>query len=270
MPEDLTPRLPGHTEETLRRFLRAHVAEAGAKGVVVGLSGGIDSALVLRLAKDALGPQRVWALSLPDEQMAPALREEVRSYARDLGVGFREEPIAPMEAPFLGSVVDPSDRVARGNLKARLRMILLYQEARHQEALVAGTGNKSELLLGYFTKYGDGGVDLLPIGDLYKTCVRQLSSSLGLPRSVLERPPTAGLWEGQTDEEELGMPYEQLDRILFGLERLFEPEEISQALSLPLGQVEGIVARVKRNRHKRRPPPIPKVSLRTLGLDWRD
>lgn len=268
--DTLVPRLPGHAQETLHRFLRAHVGEAGAKGVVVGVSGGIDSALVLRLCKDALGPSRVWAISIPDGSQSPELRDEIAAYVRDLEVEMRVVPLAPLEEPFLGDLVPPEDRLARGNLKARLRMVVWYQEARRREALVAGTGNKSELLLGYFTKYGDGGVDLLPIGDLYKTGVRELSATLGLPRAVLERPPSAGLWEGQTDEQELGMPYEQLDRILFGLERLLEPLEIASLLKIELSEVQRIVDRVAFHRHKRRPPPIPKLSLRTLGLDWRD
>ncbi len=271
MDGSLVPKLPSHAQETIARFLRGHVTEAGAKGVVVGVSGGIDSALVARLAKEALGPERVWTISIPDDRMPQELREEVAGYARELGVGFREVPLAPLESRFLEEdVVDPNDRLARGNLKARLRMIVWYEEARRLHALVAGTGNKSELLLGYFTKYGDGGVDLLPIGDLYKTSVRELSALLGLPRAVLERPPSAGLWEGQTDEEELGMPYALLDRILYGMERLLEPEEIARELQMPLEKVVAIEGRVRTNRHKRRPAPIPKLSLRTLGLDWRD
>lgn len=271
MAESLVPRLPAHAQETIARFLRAHVREAQANGVVLGLSGGIDSALVARLAKDALGAERVWAVSIPDDAMPRELRAEISDLARELGVELHEVPLAPLEAPFLeGKVVDPDDRLARGNLKARLRMVVGYQEARRRRALVAGTGNKSELLLGYFTKFGDGGVDLLPIGDLYKTSVRELAAALGLPRSVLDRPPSAGLWEGQTDEGELGMPYALLDQILYGMERLLEPEEIAKRLGEPLERVAAIEARVRENRHKRRPPPIPKLSLRTLGLDWRD
>ena len=270
MTESLVPRLSAHAASTLQRFLRAHVKEARARGVVVGSSGGIDSALVLRLARDALGPEQVWAVSIPDPQSSPALREEVRQYARDLGVGFREVELTPLETPFLSEFPGLADRVARGNLKARLRMTVVYQVAREHGALVAGTGNKSELLLGYFTKFGDGGADLLPLGDLYKTAVRELARALDLPAAVQARAPTAGLWEGQTDEEELGMTYDRLDQVLMGLERLMEPEEIARAVDLPLEEVRRIAERVRLNRHKRRPPPIPKLGLRTLGLDWRD
>jgi NAD+ synthase len=270
MGESLVPRLPSHTLPTLHRFLRAHVAEAGAKGVVVGLSGGIDSALVLRLAKDALGPQRVLAVSLPDARSSPALLQEVRGYASDLGVGFHEVALDPLERPFIQGLEGMEDRVARGNLKARLRMVVLYHEGRRTSSLVLGTGNKSELLLGYFTKYGDGGADLLPIGDLYKTSVKELSAQLDLPKSVRDRAPTAGLWEGQTDEGELGMSYDLLDQILYGWERLLEVEEVAERLKLPAARVEEVISRVRVNRHKRRPPPIPKLSLRTIGIDWRD
>jgi NAD+ synthase len=135
---------------------------------------------------------------------------------------------------------------------------------------VLGTGNKSEILLGYFTKYGDGGVDLLPLGDLYKTQVWALAEQLGLPEPIRSRPPTAGLYEGQTDEAELGLPYRDLDRILHGLEGLRSVEEIADATGLPLAAVRAIELRVAANRHKRRSAPIPKIGLRTVGIDWRD
>lgn len=270
MTESLVPRLPSHALSTLQRFLRAHVADSGAKGAVVGLSGGIDSALVLRLAADALGASRVRALSLPDDRTPAALREEVRAYARDLGAAFEEVPIAPLEEAFARTLPGLEDRVARGNLKARLRMIVLYHAARRESALVLGTGNKSELLLGYFTKYGDGGVDLLPIGDLYKTGVRELAAALELPAPVRERAPTAGLWEGQTDEGELGLPYERIDRILYAAERLIPEAEIPGATGEPRAAVASVLGRLRASRHKRRTPPIPKVSFRTVGLDWRE
>ena len=149
-------------------------------------------------------------------------------------------------------------------------MTVLYAVARERQLLVAGTGNKSELLLGYFTKYGDGGVDLLPIGDLYKTDVRAIAEELGLPSAVRARPPTAGLWEGQTDEDELGISYADLDPILNGIEQLRPPEEIASATGVPLDRVREIEARVLEFRHKRRMPPVPKVRLRTIGIDWRE
>jgi NAD+ synthase len=266
----LIPKLAPHTEATIHQFLRAHVEEAGAAGVLIGLSGGIDSALCARLARDALGPERTHALLLPDVLFPAALRQEVAEYARQLGISCRVVEIDGPEAGFRSLFPEVTDRVTWGNVKARVRMISLYLVAREQHLLVVGTGNKSELLMGYFTKWGDGGVDLLPIGDLYKTQLRELAARLELPKAVQERAPTAGLWEGQTDEEELGLPYSELDQILFGLEQLRTAEEIAQATRLPLERVRRVEATVERTRHKRRPPPIPKLGLRTVGLDWRE
>ncbi len=265
----LRPTLPRSSEASIHQFLRAH-AGPPANGAVVGLSGGIDSALTARLARDALGADRVLGLLLPDAAYPPALLEETVRYAADLGVAHRVVPIGPAVAAMrslLPEVVDPVDV---GNLTARLRMVALYASARPAGRRVVGTGNKSELLLGYFTKHGDGGVDLLPLGDLYKSQVRQLADELGLPRAVRERPPSAGLWEGQTDEGELGLPYDDIDRILAGLEQLRPEAEIAARTGLPVAAVARVARRVAANRHKRRLPPIPKLGLRTVGLDWRD
>jgi NAD+ synthase len=266
----LVPRLPLHAEATIHQFLRAHVAGAEAAGVQIGVSGGIDSSLCARLARDALGPDRVQALLLPDSLFPAPLRAEVKEYARELGISFRVVEMDGPEASFRTLFPEVTDRVGWGNVKARVRMIAMYLSAREQRLLVAGTGNKSELLMGYFTKWGDGGVDLLPLGDLYKTQVRELAEQLKLPRSIRERAPTAGLWEGQTDEEELGLPYSELDQILFGFEQLRTPEEIARSTRIPLDRVRRVEATVERTRHKRRPPPIPKLGLRTVGLDWRE
>jgi NAD+ synthase len=266
----LVPRLPPHTVATLHQFLRAHALSNGLKGVVLGLSGGVDSALVARLARDALGPGHVLGVLLPDAQFTESLRTETEEYGRSLGIETRTVPIEPVERELRELLPELADRVALGNVKARVRMVILYAIARERRSLVAGTGNKSEILMGYFTKYGDGGCDVLPIGDLYKTEVRALARELGLPAAVLARPPTAGLWEGQTDEEELGISYDELDQILYGLEQLRTDGEIAAVTGFPLERVRGVIERVHRNRHKRRPPPIPKVGWRTVGIDWRD
>lgn len=270
MPGRLNVVLPARSRETLVRFLSSQVAQAGAAGAVVGLSGGVDSALVASLARESLGPERVFALSLPDENTPPSLRAEVQGYARLLGIPLREVSLAPWFAALREDLPELTERTGGGNARARLRMIALYAEARSHRALVLGTGNKSEILLGYFTKFGDGGADLLPLGDLYKTAVYSLAREMGLPKSILERAPSAGLYPGQTDEEELGEPYSVLDPILRGLEELWEPEAIARELDLPLPRVLGVVHRVESSRHKRRLPPIPKLGLRTVGLDWRD
>jgi NAD+ synthase len=266
----LLPRLPAYARSTIEIFLRAHALGGGRDGVVLGLSGGIDSALTARLAADALGPAHVLGVMMPDDAFPPALLAETEAYARALGIDSRTVPIGPIEAAFAAALPGPSDVVTLGNTKARIRMTVLYAIARGGRRLVAGTGNKSELLLGYFTKYGDGGVDLLPIGDLYKTEVRALAAELGLPEAIRARPPTAGLWDGQTDEEELGAPYEVVDRILRGLEELRSEPEIVAATGIPPAQVRAIAERVAQGRHKRRTPPVPKVGLRTVGIDWRE
>jgi NAD+ synthase len=267
---DLIPRLPSHAESTIQQFLRSHALSNGANGVAIGLSGGIDSALVARLARDALGPDHVLGVLLPAAGFPTELTAETEEYARTLGVASRTVPIEPLLSAFRSTLPEVSDRVALGNVAARVRMVILYSVAGEQRLLVCGTGNKSELLLGYFTKYGDGGVDLLPLGDLYKTEVRALAQKLDLPAAVRERPPTAGLWEGQTDQEELGISYDDVDQILYGLEQVRTPEEIAAVTGFPLARVLEVVARVDRYRHKRRAPPIPKVGFRTIGLDWRD
>ncbi len=267
---DLTPRLPPHAASTIAQFLRAHAGGPETTGVVVALSGGIDSAVTARLARDALGAERVLGLLLPDRGYPAALLAETEGYARSLGLPARTVPIDAVVAAFRASLPELTDRVALGNLAARARMTVLYAVARDRRALVAGTGNKSELLLGYFTKYGDGGVDLLPLGDLYKTQERALAAELGLPAAIRERAPTAGFWEGQTDEAELGFSYEDGDRILHGLEELRTEAEIAEATGAPPAIVRAVAERVARNRHKRRLPPIPKIGLRTVGLDWRD
>lgn len=262
--------IPESAVETISQFLRAHALGTGSDGVVVGLSGGVDSALVARLARDALGAARVLGLLLPDTTMPPALVAETEEYGRSLGIETRTIPIDPMEDAFRGALPEVRDRVALGNTTARIRMTVLYAVARERRRLVVGTGNKSELLLGYFTKYGDGGADLLPIGDLYKGEVWGLAAELGIPPSIRERAPTAGFWEGQTDEGELGATYAEIDSVLRGLEELRREPEIVAETGLPPELVRGILGRVEMYRHKRRLPPVAKLGLRTVGIDWRD
>ena len=266
--DDLVPHLPDHAVETISAFLISHCLYHGNEGAVVGLSGGVDSALVARLARDALGAEKVLGVSMPDASYPGDLARETDQYARSLEIEYRSLGIEQIESAFGSVLPEITDRVTVGNTKARIRMALLYSLARERRRVVVGTGNKSELLLGYFTKYGDGGADLLPIGDLYKTEVWELSAQLHLPRSIRERPPTAGLWAGQTDEAELGLPYAQLDRILHGLERGISEEEIAVRTGQPLERVRQYAQRIVTHRHKRRTPPIPKIGERTLGVDW--
>ncbi len=218
-------RDPGVIVESLVSWIREYVERAGSAGVVFGLSGGIDSAVVCALAARALGPERCLGVVMPignvpeDEDLGRQAGEKfgVRVIAPDLLPAFEalesafraERDAAGIEATSPETAV-----LASANVKPRLRMIALYHFANLRNYLVVGTGNKAELTVGYFTKYGDAGVDLLPLADLTKTEVRAVASVLGVPARIVDRPPSAGLWEGQTDEEELGMTYAQIDRYL--------------------------------------------------------
>ncbi|HEV2316425.1 MAG TPA: NAD+ synthase [Thermoplasmata archaeon] len=266
----LEPRLPSHAVEAIHQFLRAHVRDAGASGLTVGLSGGIDSALMARLARDALGAGAVHGVLLPSPKSPDGVRTETLGYARSIGIEAAVVPLDRLVDGLHATVPELTDRIALGNATARLRMTVLYALSRERGTLVAGTGNKTELLLGYFTKYGDGGVDLHPLGDLYKTDIRALARQLELPPEIQQRPPSAGFWEGQTDEGELGLTYETIDRILYGFEQLRTAEEVAELTGADLAAVRALAERVAHNRHKRVPIPIPKLRLRTVGIDWRD
>ncbi len=267
---DLVPKLREDQVPLIESFLRHQVEASGRKAVVLGLSGGVDSALVVRLCADALGPESVLALGLPEGEGGADI-EDAHAYAKDLGVEFRAMDISPF-VTALEAALKPGrgDRVARGNLRARTRMVLLYYVANTEDRLVIGTGNKSELLMGYFTRWGDGGVDLLPIGDLYKTQVRAMARHLGVPERIVAKTPTAGLWPGQTDEGELGISYDALDRVLLGIELQMDTEAIAEKSGVRPAEVRRIEARVAATAFKRKTPLVPKVGVRTIGLDWRE
>ena len=264
---DLTPTLRADARELIQDFIASKRRSAGAKRLVVGLSGGIDSALVAKLAADACGPRQVHALLLPVDLDDPHCRD-ARSWARKLGTRITVMPIRPLIEGAVRAL--PGNRMTTGNIMARLRMTILYHHAALDKGIVLGTGNKTELALGYFTKWGDGGADFQPIGDLYKTQVRLLAEQVGVPVAIRRKTPTAGLWPGQTDEGDLGASYENLDRILVGIEGRLTDAEIARHGKVPLAKVRAIRARVVANRHKRVPPMIPKLGLRTIGIDWLD
>jgi NAD+ synthase len=167
------------------------------------------------------------------------------------------------------SPLDLDDK-AVGNIKARCRMILLYTHANLTNKVVMGASNKSELLTGYFTKFGDGGVDFSPIGDLYKTQILELAKAIEIPENIIKKQPSAGLWEGQTDESELNIKYQDLDRILLGIELKLDAKDIAEKLGIDQSEVLRILGMVEKNVHKRKMPLIPKIGIRTLGLDWRE
>lgn len=259
---------PAEAERTLVRFLQDYLSDSEKQGFVVGISGGIDSALAAALACRAVGPQRVFGLVLPDAETSAAEAEDARTVIQWLRIESRLMNIQT-SADALIRAGGETDRVGLGNIKARARMVLLYSEAARRQSLVLGTGNKSEILTAYFSKHGDGGVDIQPMGDLYKTQVRILARHLGAPERIIQKVPTAGLWAGQTDEDELGITYERLDRILLGLELRMPIEKIAGAVGVPDSEVKRIEEMHRRSQHKRRMPMIPKIGLRTVGLDWR-
>ncbi|MDD5408730.1 MAG: NAD+ synthase [Candidatus Omnitrophica bacterium] len=193
-------------------WIKTQVKDSGAKGIVMGLSGGIDSAVVAALCREAVGRDNLLVLFMPCNSNPQDLKD-ARLVAARLKVRSRLVDLSSVYNDFL-KILPPASGLARGNLKPRLRMSTLYYFANKLNYLVCGTGNKSELLVGYFTKYGDGGVDILPIADLFKRQVRKLAQELKIPQGIIDKPPTAGLWQGQTDEKEMGITYNELDDIL--------------------------------------------------------
>ena len=256
------------TQMIIEKFIQTRVEEAGAKGVVIGLSGGIDSATTLSLAAKALGNENVTGLILPFVQTESV--SFASDQAKSLQIQTKKIDISKVVKVFRDSTDSFSSQYSEGNLHSRVRMTFLYGEAFNSESLVMGTSNKSELLVGYYTKWGDGASDLLPIGDLYKSQVYLLSEALGVPKEIIERKPTAELWEGQTDEDELGINYSTLDQILLGLERQFSFKSISSKTGIDLDAIKRIDNLIKRSIHKRVFPPVCKIGRRTVGLDWRE
>jgi NAD+ synthase len=232
--------------EGIVTWLKEYAVGAGAEGYVVGLSGGIDSATTAALCQRAVG-DRVLGVWMPCYS-APEDAEMAHLVARAFDL---ETVTVELEGPYdamLGVLPGGIAEMARANLKPRLRMTALYALAQTRGYLVAGTGNKSELMVGYFTKYGDGGVDVEPLADMYKWQVRQLASELGVPQPVIDRPPTAGLWAGQTDEAEMGITYDQLDATLAAIEEGQEGD-VEPVL---LNRVRGMISA---SAHKRAMPP---------------
>ena len=252
--------------KNLTGFLHTEITSSGFPHAVVGLSGGVDSALSCYLATEALGPQNVLAVRMPYRTSSPDSLEHAQLVIDDLGVRSLTIEITGMVEPLFEQFPE-ADPIRRGNAMARARMIVLYDQSEAFKGLVVGTGNKTEILLGYTTLYGDSANALNPIGDLYKTQVRQLSRAVGVPEEIIQKPPSADLWVGQTDEGELGFTYEQVDRLLYLLvDERYSPAECVEA-GFAENFVNEVIERVRRNRFKRVLPPIAKLSNRTVGYD---
>lgn len=253
--------------DRITEYLRDYLSESGSRCYIIGLSGGVDSSLALTLAVRAVGSERVVALIMPDSTSTPREDlEDARWLVRHTGVRSFEAPIDAIVAAASTSIplFNASDKASLGNLKARVRMVMLYYVANRLSGLVLGPSDRSELLLGYFTKYGDGAADLLPIGDLYKSQVRMLAMHLGLPDRISLKPSSPRLWPGQMAEDELGFTYEEADLVLFSVLDLgLSPERAAEETGIPRSVVENILSRVKNSAHKRRMPPF--VELRGLA-----
>lgn len=252
----------------LTRFLHNEITKAGFSRAVLGLSGGLDSALAAYLAARALGPENVLVLRMPYETSSPSSLADAQRVIDDLGVPSETIDITPIVQPAFA--VSPDITPTRmGNIMARTRMILNYDRSAAWDALVVGTSNKTELLLGYGTLYGDMASALNPLGDLYKTQVRQLARTLGVPQSILDKPPSADLIPEQTDEGDFGFSYERVDRLLYLLidERYARREAIAAGFTEKF--VDTVLRMVQRSHFKRTMPIIPKLSARTVGHDFR-
>ena len=265
----LTPKFRKELVTVIEMFLRDYLRKSGRKGILVGMSGGLDSAVVAALCARAVGPESTAGIHLPDKDSPKQDEKDAREHAESLGISYIAIPIDGFVESFL-SLEDTDDRTRLGNIKARCRMVVLYHAAHSMDYIVAGTSNKSELLVGYFTKYGDGASDIAPIGDLYKTQVGELAKEIGIPDRLIGKTPSAALWPGQSDEEELGISYAELDSVLLGIELGFSAEDIVERTEMDPAKVQDVFERVERSAHKRRLGLIPKLGISTVGLDWRE
>jgi len=266
----MLPRLREDSYPIIIDFIRGKVRESGSDGVVIGLSGGLDSAVVCKLCADAVGGDKVLAVYMPAPTSPPGDREICDLLTRDFGAEFAVIEIDKAVEVFSELLPSSERKDLMGNVITRIRMIVLFHLANLRKRVVMGTSNKSELLVGYFTKFGDGGADFAPIGDLYKTEVRELARRIGIPEVCVDRVPSAGLWEGQTDEEEIGVTYGDLDRILYGFELGYSRDEIVRRTGIDGTLVDTVWRRYTQTVHKRKMPLIPKIGVRTIGLDWRE
>jgi NAD+ synthase len=251
----------------LTGFIQTEISRAGFKRAVLGLSGGLDSALTCYLAAEALGADNVLAVRMPYRTSSQDSLDHAQLVIDALGVRALTIPITEMVDPLINRFPNMENR-RKGNIMARERMIILFDQSEDFKGLVVGTGNKTEILLGYSTLYGDSACAINPIGDLYKTQVRQLSAAMGIPKPLIDKAPSADLWIGQTDEGELGFTYEEVDKVLnLLIDERFTPEECVEA-GFAEEFVRGVLTRVRRNQFKRVLPPIAKLSNRTIGYDF--
>jgi len=260
------------TETRIKRFIKDYIEKSAASGIVLGLSGGIDSCTVAALSALAIGGDKVLGLMLPEKETRNTRDiEHAKLIAKKFG--FKTEIIditSTLEALYNSiPAFDPSNNMCKGNMKARTRMIYLYYYANRLNVLVCGSSDKSETMMGYFTKWGDVAADISPIMDLYKMQIRKLAQHIGIPKEIVAKPSSPALWPGQLAEKELGIKYEQLDLILYGLEHFMKTEEIAEQLSVEKELVNKIKNRWLSTEHKRRMLLTAKIGYRTIGTDFR-
>ncbi len=254
-------------KDLLARFIHSEITRTGLKRAVLGMSGGIDSALVAYLAVAALGAENVLGVRMPYKSSSQDSLDHAQLVIDDLKMPTLTIPITEMADGLIDKFPEMSN-MRKGNIMARCRMVTLYDQSEAFKGLVMGTGNKTEILLGYSTLYGDSAHAINPIGDLYKNQIRQLSHAVGVPAAIIDKAPSADLWAGQTDEQELGFTYEQADRLLFLLvDQRYNPDECIEAGFDPKF-VETVINRIRRNHFKRVMPPVAKISSRTAGYDF--
>jgi NAD+ synthase len=259
---------PALVEQILIRFLRTEIHRTGFRRAVLGVSGGIDSSVVVALAAQALGPENVLAVTMPYKTSSDETRRDSQAIIKQLGVATLDVPITDQIDAYFARFKDAA-RMRLANKCARERMTILYDQSAAFEGLVLGTSNKSELLLGYGTQFGDMASALNPIGDLYKTQLRHLAAHLQVPAEILKKSPSGDLWIGQTDEDELGFSYAEVDRLLVLLvDRRWQPDQLVRA-GFAAEFVERVGRLVRRNHYKRRLPIIAKLSERTVDRDFR-
>ena len=255
--------------EVITGFIGSQMEQTGFRRLVVGLSGGVDSATTAFLAVRAAGADNVLAVRMPYRTSSPGSEADALAVVEALSCRTERVDLSPMVEPMLALIdgAEAATRVRRGNVMARQRMIVLYDRSAAFDALVIGTSNKTEALLGYGTLWGDMAAAIQPIGDLYKSQLREVAECLGVPERILTKPPSADLWPGQTDENELGASYDDLDRILYALiDRRWSQDRCIRA-GLDADLVARVAATVARMEFKRQVPPVAKVSLRTPGID---
>ncbi len=252
----------------LVQFVKDELNNAGFTNAVIGLSGGIDSAVSTYLAAEALGAKNVYTVMMPYKTSSPESKADAELVVNDLGVCSSFIDITPMVDPLF-ETQKITDNLRKGNIMARQRMIVLYDLSQKENALVIGTSNKTESMLGYGTLFGDMACAINPLGDLYKTHIWDLAEELGIPEKIIKKKPTADLWQGQTDEGELGFSYREADRLLYYMidERRTDAE--LEALKFPIAFIATVRKKVQINQFKRRPPLIAKISNRTVNVDFR-